>query len=131
MLTELLAQKTSWMMKLLTVAALAEAATGDGVDCYSVTRRAAVARRRTYRSFRSGRARDRHRPDCVGCRVLAGQHRAFHGMLTYSTLVTLYFLYLGIRGEWVGPLLWPAGVLHAVLTFLLARAWRNTHKEAS
>ncbi len=45
------------------------------------------------------------------------------GMLIYGSLVTLYFLYLGIRGDWVGPLLWPALMLHAVLTFLLARSW--------
>jgi hypothetical protein len=45
------------------------------------------------------------------------------GMLTYSAAATLYLLYLGIRGEWVGPLLWPAVVLHAVLTLLLARTW--------
>jgi hypothetical protein len=38
-------------------------------------------------------------------------------------LVTCYLLYPGIRGEWVGPLLWPAVALHAVLTLLLARAW--------
>jgi hypothetical protein len=48
---------------------------------------------------------------------------AFCGMLTYSALVTLYLLYLAIRGEWVGPLLWPAVVLHGILTVLLARAW--------
>jgi hypothetical protein len=42
-------------------------------------------------------------------------------MLTYSALVTLYLLYLAVRGEWAGPLLWPVVVLHAVLTFLLAR----------
>ena len=45
------------------------------------------------------------------------------GMLTYGALVTLYFLYLGIRGDWVGPLLWPALALHVVLTMLLARSW--------
>jgi hypothetical protein len=45
------------------------------------------------------------------------------GMLTYGALVTVYLAYLGIRGEWAGPLLWPAVVLHAILTFLLARAW--------
>jgi hypothetical protein len=48
---------------------------------------------------------------------------AFCGMLTYSALVTLYLLYLAIRGEWVGPLLWPVVVIHALLTALLARAW--------
>ncbi len=48
---------------------------------------------------------------------------AFCGMLTYSALVTLYLLYLAIRGEWVGPLLWPVVFIHALLTALLARAW--------
>ena len=48
---------------------------------------------------------------------------AFCGMLTYSALATLYLLCLGIRGVWVGPLLWPAVVIHALLTALLARAW--------
>ena len=45
------------------------------------------------------------------------------GMLIYSSLVTLYFLYLGIAGDWVGPLLWPALALHVLLTVLLARSW--------
>jgi len=48
---------------------------------------------------------------------------ALCGMLTYGAAVTLYLSYLGIQGNWVGPLLWPAVVLHAVLTLLLARAW--------
>jgi len=48
---------------------------------------------------------------------------ALVGMLTYSALATVYLAYIAIRGEWVGPLLWPAVVLHAVLTGLLARAW--------
>ena len=45
------------------------------------------------------------------------------GMLTYNALGTLYFLYLAIRGEWVGPLLWPAVVLHGAIAILLGRAW--------
>jgi len=48
---------------------------------------------------------------------------ALCGMLTYGALVTAYLLYLAFGGEWVGPLLWPAVVLHAVLTLLLAWAW--------
>jgi hypothetical protein len=44
------------------------------------------------------------------------------GMLTYGALVTLYLSYLGVQGEWVGPLLWPAVALHAVLTLLLVRS---------
>ena len=52
------------------------------------------------------------------------------GMLTYSVLATGYLAWLGIRGQWVGPLLWPAVAAHAGLTILLARAWCQAHKEA-
>ncbi len=48
---------------------------------------------------------------------------ALCGMLTYSALATLFLLYLAIRGEWVGPLLWPVVALHGILTVLLAWAW--------
>ncbi len=51
------------------------------------------------------------------------------GMLTYSAAVTLYLAYVAVRGEWIGPLLWPAVVLHAILTFLLARAWSTAPQE--
>ena len=50
------------------------------------------------------------------------------GMLTYGALVTLYLAYLGVIGEWVGSLLWPAVVLHAILTALLARTWFQSRK---
>ena len=45
------------------------------------------------------------------------------GMLTYSTLVTLYLAYLGFAGGLTGVLLWPAVALHVVLSILLGRAW--------
>lgn len=44
------------------------------------------------------------------------------GMLTYSVAVTLYLAWLGFAGGFSGPLLWPAVILHAILTLLLARA---------
>ena len=44
------------------------------------------------------------------------------GMLTYSAAVTAYLAYLGISGVLSGLLLWPAVVLHLILTVLLARA---------
>jgi hypothetical protein len=43
------------------------------------------------------------------------------GMLTYGTLVTLYLAYLGFAGGFSGVLLWPAVILHAILTALLTR----------
>ena len=48
---------------------------------------------------------------------------ALCGMLTYSGLATLYLMFLAIRGEWVGPLLWPVVAVHGILTVLLARVW--------
>lgn len=45
---------------------------------------------------------------------------AVRGMTTYSLLVTVYLVSVGWRGEWVGPLLWPASVLHLIVTLLLA-----------
>jgi len=47
------------------------------------------------------------------------------GMLTYSAAVTLYLAYVGFAGGLSGILLWPAVVVHAILTLLLARAWLN------
>jgi hypothetical protein len=43
------------------------------------------------------------------------------GMLIYSAAVALYLAHLGLAGVFTGPLLWPAVVLHLILTMLLAR----------
>ena len=43
-------------------------------------------------------------------------------MLTYSAAVTLYLAYLGFAGGLSGILLWPAVVVHVILTALLTRA---------
>ena len=47
------------------------------------------------------------------------------GMLTYNVLITLYLGYLGIAGGLNGIFLWPAVVLHAILTALLIRSTTN------
>ena len=44
------------------------------------------------------------------------------GMLIYSAVVTLYLAYVGFAGGLTGILLWPAVVLHVILTVLLTRA---------
>ena len=59
----------------------------------------------------------------IACWPGGGVSRALCGMLTYSVLATVYLACLGVRGEWAGPLLWPAVVLHAFLTILLTRMW--------
>ena len=56
---------------------------------------------------------------------------ALCGMLTYSALAMLYLAYLGVTGEWVGVLLWPAVILHVILTALLARAWFKPQENGS
>lgn len=43
------------------------------------------------------------------------------GMLIYSAAVTLYLAYVGLSGGSTGLLLWPAVVVHVVLTALLIR----------
>ena len=44
------------------------------------------------------------------------------GMLIYSAAVTLYLAYVGFAGGLTGILLWPAVILHVILTALLTRA---------
>ena len=44
------------------------------------------------------------------------------GMLIYSAAVTLYLASVGFAGGMTGILLWPAVVLHVILTALLTRA---------
>jgi len=56
---------------------------------------------------------------------------ALCGMLAYSVPTTLYLVWLGVRGEWVGSLLWPAVALHAVMTILLGRAWLMSRKTSA
>ncbi|MEI7937288.1 MAG: hypothetical protein WCK27_11395 [Verrucomicrobiota bacterium] len=50
---------------------------------------------------------------------------ALCGMLAYNALAAAFFAYLGIRGHWVGLLLWPAAGLHTVMAIFLGRAWRK------
>jgi hypothetical protein len=54
----------------------------------------------------------------------AGFNQSLRALLAYNLLATFYLTYLGMDGRLVGSLLWPAVVIHAVLTLLLARAWR-------
>ena len=44
------------------------------------------------------------------------------GMLTYSVGITLYLAYVGLAGGPTGILLWPAVILHVIVTVFLARA---------
>lgn len=61
----------------------------------------------------------------IGLGIACWRGRPLEGMLLYSALVTLYLAYLGLAHGLTGVLLWPAVVLHAVLSVLLTRAWRG------
>ena len=50
------------------------------------------------------------------------------GMLIYNAAVTLFLAYVGVAGGSTGMLLWPAVVLHAILTALLTRASTSSRK---
>lgn len=58
----------------------------------------------------------------VACWPDGSTRPALHGMRTYGILAVLYLVYVGVRGEWVGVLLWPAVAAHALLVMLLRRA---------
>ena len=107
------------MNKVLPFAAIAEAATGLALLVLpSVIGQLLLGAELTGLTISLGRVTG---IALIGLAVACLPGRALVGMLTYSTLVTLYLGYLGLTGVFVGILLWPAVVLHAVLTLLLVR----------
>lgn len=52
------------------------------------------------------------------------------GMAAYGALVALYLAYCGLTGAADGPLLWPAVLLHAVLTAALIAEGRRAIRRA-
>jgi hypothetical protein len=58
----------------------------------------------------------------VACWPNGSARQPLHGMVTYGTLAALYLVSVGIRGQEVGVLLWPAVVVHVVLVVLLIGA---------
>ena len=96
------------MKKLLTLAAIAEAATGVALI---------VVPSLVWRLLLGS--------ELTGVAIPVAR---VTGMLTYSTLATVYLAYLAFGGEWVGPLLWPVVVLHAAITIFLGRSWSLSPK---
>ncbi len=62
----------------------------------------------------------------IGLGVACWPGQPLIGMLIYGAGVALYLAYVGLVGGFAGILLWPAVVLHLVLTALLAREARRT-----
>lgn len=115
------------MKKVLTVAAVAEVATGMALLIVP-----SLVGRLLFGAEFTGVANPAARVTGIALLALGvgcwPGSTALCGMLTYSTLATLYLAYLGVIGEWLGPLLWPAVVLHGILTVLLTRAWFQSRK---
>jgi len=112
--------------RLLAAAALGEAATGLILLIYppmviKLLFGANIARPEVVLSRIVGIALMGLAVACSPSRV--AQSQAVAGMLTYSGLAMLYLLYIGISGELIGLLLWPAVVVHAILTMLLPWVW--------
>ena len=59
----------------------------------------------------------------------SGGSRPASGMLLYNLFIALYLGYLGTAGHYSGIMLWPAVVLHAVVTVLLFRTWKAVSAE--
>jgi len=55
----------------------------------------------------------------IGLGVACWPGSALAGMLIYSASITLYLAFLGFDGGANGVLLWPAVILHLILTALL------------
>ena len=56
---------------------------------------------------------------------------ALRAMLFYNTLTALLMIWLGIGGEFSGPLLWPAAVLHAVFAAWCVIVLTPSHRRAA
>ena len=115
---------------VLALAALAEAATGVVLLAYpSIVVRllfnAEIAGAGAIMSRLAGMA-------LIGlgaaCWPGADNRRAVQGMMTYSLLAMLFLIYIGVRGEGVGLLLWPGVVVHAFLIVFLGGAWLKLRK---
>lgn len=63
----------------------------------------------------------------VACWPAANSLRGLYGMATYNTVVALYLTVVGLNGI-AGVLLWPAVVVHVVLSILLANTWMHHRK---
>ena len=55
-----------------------------------------------------------------------GGFAALAALLAYNALIAVYLGWLGLEDVFVGPLLWPAIILHTVVTVLLAIALRQS-----
>ena len=108
------------MQKALTFAAVGEAATGLALVLFpSVVGRLLLGEDLTGVAVPVARVAG---IALIGLGIACWPGPPLIGMLTYSALVTLYLAYLGFVEGMTGDLLWPAVILHLILTALLMLA---------
>jgi hypothetical protein len=108
------------MKKLLMLVALAEAGTGVILLAYP-----SIVVRLLFDSEIVGAGVTMSRLAgiaLIGLGVACWPGTPLVGMLTYSAAATVYLAYVGLAGGLSGILLWPAVVLHVILTALLTWA---------
>lgn len=67
---------------------------------------------------------------CWPMRAPAGSvESALRGLVTWNALAAILFLFLAVRGEFVGLLLWPALILHAGFAAIFARMLAREHQQ--
>ena len=66
----------------------------------------------------------------VSCWPGNSAFQPLNGMLVYSTLVMTYLIYIGVRGEMAGLLLWPAVVAHALDVLLVWSRFKERTRAA-
>jgi hypothetical protein len=105
------------MKRVLIVAAVVEAATGSALLIVpSLVGQALLGEQLTGVAIPVARVAG---IALVGLAIACWPGPPLVGMLTYNALVMLYLAYLGLAGGSTGVLLWPAVVLHVVMTALL------------
>ncbi len=109
------------MKKVLTFAAVAEAATGLALLIVpSLVARLLFGQELTGVAVPVARVTG---IALIGLGIACWPGPPLVGMLVYSLAVTLYLAYVGLTGGFNGILLWPAVALHAILSVLLGSVW--------
>jgi hypothetical protein len=112
------------MKKVLILAAIAEATTGLALLLVpSFVGRLLLGEDFTGAGLVSGRVAG---IALIGLSAACWPGPPVAAMSIYSAAVALYFSYVGFAGGLTGILLWPAVVLHLVLTAFLVFAWRTS-----
>lgn len=108
------------MIKILVFAALGEAATGAALLLVpSLVGQLLLGAELTGMSVTVARVAG---IALIGLGVACWPGTPLVGMLTYSVGITLYLAYVGLAGGPTGILLWPAVILHVIVTVLLVWA---------